>query len=145
MPYERLRRPAPQAPPAHPADVHRLAVLVRTTALLVLVAVLADLLAFPWYLAGAPVAVVALLVGGRALAVATRTRQPAPRAVLGLLLVVAALGLVRPATALVTWDADSQYARCQAGALTVQAQNSCVSEYQQALEDRVNGLTRRTP
>ena len=146
VPYERVRGAAGPGPAPHPTDVHRLAVRVRTTALLVLVAVLADLLTFPWYLAAAPVALAALVVGGRALAIAARTGQRgSPRAVLGLLLVVAVLSLARPGVALVTWDAESTYAECQAGALTVQAQNSCVADYQRALNERADQLTNRMP
>lgn len=151
VPYERPRGAArgpqrPQGPAPRPDDVRRVAVLVRATSLLVLVAVLADLLAFPWYLAAGAAALVALVVGGRAMTLAARTGQRGgPRAVVGLLLVVAMLSLARPGVALLTWEAESAYARCQAGALTVQAQNSCVSDYQKALDDRAADLTGRTP
>ena len=87
--------------------------------------------------------VVALVVGTRAVTLAARTRQRAPRTVLALLVVVALLGLTRPATALLTWDAESSYARCQASAITVQAQNACLTEYRQALDARLTTL--KTP
>ncbi len=141
VPYEHARR---EQPPVSPADVLRVAALLRWTAVLVLLAVLGDLFTFPWFLAAGVVGVGALVVGGRGLALAARTRQRAPRAVLILLVVVAFLGLTRPATALLTWDAESSYARCEAAALTVQAQNGCVSEYQQALDARVAQLKSRT-
>jgi hypothetical protein len=145
VPYERTAVAGP-VPAPRPADAHRLAVLTRATALLVLTAVLAGLLTFPWYLAGAPVALAALVVGGRALAVTARTRQHGrPRGTLALLLLVAVLSLARPATTALTWDAEQAYARCNAGALTVQAQNGCLSDYRQALDARTAQLTHRTP
>lgn len=142
VPYER-RPAAPAGPPPGPADVLRVAVLLRWTALLVLVAVIGDLFVFPWFLAAGVVGVVALVVGTRAMTLAARTRQRAPRTVLALLVVVALLGLTRPATALLTWDAESSYARCQASAITVQAQNACLTEYRQALDARLTTL--KTP
>ncbi|OJV82273.1 MAG: hypothetical protein BGO37_04650 [Cellulomonas sp. 73-92] len=142
VPYERPRAPH-QDPPASPADVLRVASLLRWTAVLVLVAVVGDLFVFPWFLAAGLVGLGALVVGGRGLALAARTRQSTPRTLLILLVVVALLGLTRPTTALLTWDAEQSYARCQAAALTVQAQNACVSEYQQALDARVAQLKSR--
>lgn len=120
--------------------------MTRTTALLVLASVVADLLRFPLYLAAVPLVVAAGIVGGRALAVAARTRvRGAPRAVLGLLLAVALLGLANPARALLLWDEESAYARCTAGAITVQAQNACRADYEKAIGERTGDLTRRTP
>lgn len=144
VPYERGRARR-QDPPARPEDAARVASLLRWTAVLVLAAVVGDLFAFPWFLAAGVVGLGALVVGGRGLTLAARTRQRAPRTVLTLLVVVTLLGLMRPASALLTWDAESSYARCQAAALTVQAQNACVSEYQQALDARVAQLRSRTP
>lgn len=145
VPYERPRG-ARQDPPARPQDMRRLAGLLRSAALLVLLAVVVDLLAFPWFLAGGLVAIAALAVGLTALTQAARTRQRgAQRGVIGLLLVVAVLSLARPGMALLTWDAESALARCQGSAITVQAQHACVSEYQQALDDRAAALRRPAP
>jgi hypothetical protein len=143
VPYERPSG-THQGPPSQ-ADLHRLARLFRATAVLVLVAVVGDLLSFPWFVAAGLVALAAIVVAARTLALAARTRQRAQRTVLVLLLLVSVLSLARPATAVMTWDVESTFARCQAAALTVQAQNACVSEYQQALTDRVAQLTGRTP
>jgi hypothetical protein len=143
VPYERPRN-APPAPP-RPEDLRRLARLFRATALLVLATVVADLLSFPWFVVAGPVAIVAIVVGARALLLAVQTRQRQPRMMLVLLLIIAALSLARPVTALMTWDVESTYARCQVAAITVQAQDACVTEYRQALTERVDQLTGRTP
>jgi len=143
VPYERPRN-APPAPP-RPEDLRRLARLFRATALLVLATVVADLLSFPWFVVAGPVAIVAVVVGARALLLAAKTRQRPPRMMLVLLLIIAALSLARPVTALMTWDVESTYARCQAAAITVQAQDACLTEYKQALSARVDQLTGRTP
>ena len=123
----------------------RVAVLTRTTALLVLLCVLAGLLAFPWYLAAVPLAVAAIVVGGRAMTVASRRHvRGTSMGVVGLLLVVALLGLARPAQTALMWDVEKQYAQCLGGALTVQAQNGCVSQYEQAVTARVKELQGRS-
>ncbi len=145
VPYERLPGSRSQSPAADPKDVRRLAVLVRTTTLLVVLTLLVDLLPFPWFVAAAALAAAGLVVGGRALVVAARTHQRTPRAAVILLVVLAVIGLTRPGAALLTWDAESQYAHCQSGALTLQARNACLSQYQQALDDRAAALTHRTP
>ncbi len=145
VPYERPRgqtgHPAP-----HPTDLHRVAVLTRTTALLVLGSVVAGLLRFPIYLATVPLVLAAAVVGIRGLTVASRGHvRGAPRAVLGLLIAVALLGLARPALTLLTWDVESEYAACRAGAITVQAQNVCQAAYERALDERTSHFTRPTP
>jgi len=145
VPYERPSGTPPQDPP-RATDVRRLTVLMRITAVLVLVAILADMLSFPWFMAAGIVAIAAIVVGGRGLAVAAQTRQRStPRLMIVLLLVVAVMTLGRPATTLLTWNAESAFARCQAGALTVQAQNACTAQYQQDITNRVNQLTGQTP
>jgi hypothetical protein len=149
VPYERPRGTAPTgSAPTGPApratDVHRVAVLTRATSLIVLAAVLADLLSFPWHMAAVPLAIAAVAVGGHALAVASRTRvRNAPRAVLGMLMVVAMFALMRPAQTALTWDAESAFAQCRSGALTTQAQNACLSQYEQALTDRLKEFQQR--
>lgn len=145
VPYERPHGSASPSPAADPKEVRRLAILVRTTTLLVLLTLLVDLLPFPWYVAAAALAVAGLVAGGRALVVAARTHQRTPRAAVILLVVLAVIGLARPGAALLTWDAESQYAHCQSGALTLQARNACLSQYQQALDERAAALTHRTP
>lgn len=142
VPYERSRRPRGPAP--HPTDVRRVAVLTRTTALLVLFSVLAGLFPFPWHLAAVPLALAAIVVGGRTMTVASRTRvRGTSLGVVGLLLIVALLGLARPAQTALMWDVEKQYAQCLGGALTVQAQNGCVSRYEQATVARVQELQGR--
>jgi hypothetical protein len=126
--------------------VVRVAVLTRTTALLVLLSVLASWLPFPYHLAAAPLVLGAIGVGLVALVRATRTGvRGVPRAVLGLLLAVAALGLARPALTVLTWPAESDLAQCQVGALTVQAQHECQAAYDEAVAERRGPLTPRTP
>lgn len=144
VPYERSPR-TPRGPAAHPTDVRRVAVLTRTTALLVLASVLAGLLPFPWYLAAVPLALAAIVVAGRTMTVASRTHvRGAPIGVVGLLVVVALLGLARPAQTVLMWDVEKQYAQCLGGALTVQAQNGCVGRYEQAITARMQELQGRS-
>lgn len=143
VPYE--RRSGPRGPAPHPTDVRRVAVLTRTTALLVLLCVFAGLLAFPWYLAAVPLAVAAIVVGGRALTFASRTRvRGTPMGVVSLLIFVALMGLARPAQTVLMWDAERDFAECRGGAVTVQAQNDCLSQYEKAIAARMQELSGRS-
>lgn len=147
VPYEHRRGTTARGGPApHPTDARRVAVLTRTTALLVLLSLVAGLLPFPYHLSAVPVILGAIGVGLTALVRATRSHvRGTPRAVLGLLIAVAALGLARPALTALTWQAESEYARCQEGALTVQAKQQCQTAYEEALDERSGQFTRQAP
>ncbi|GAA2031591.1 hypothetical protein WDZ16_11925 [Pseudokineococcus marinus] len=121
------RHDAPERGPA--ADAVRRSLLFS---LLLLGALLAERLPFPWSGTGLLFTAGALVAGGLALADAVRARRSGTLVVLAAGLVLALFVLVAQVVALVVWPLQDGLRDCLAGAVTEQAQAAC---QQQSVED----------
>lgn len=135
------RRDAPERGPA--ADAVRRSLLFS---LLLLGALLAERLPFPWSGLGLLFTVGALVAGGLALADAVRARRRSTLVVLVAGLVLALLVLVAQVTALLLWPLQDGLRDCLAGAVTEQAQAACQRQFAEDLTrwaESLGGLTSR--
>ncbi|AEI11445.1 hypothetical protein Celgi_0926 [Cellulomonas gilvus ATCC 13127] len=128
--------PPPHPEPPDPELVARAARLGRVFAALLLAGVITGTFPVPWQAASLVFGVLALVVGGRALLVALRSRQR------GLLTGMLAAGLGITAMWVVValgmtlmWPAQLDRQRCLAGALTITAERTCEAQFEQDLTD----------
>lgn len=115
---------------------------VTTFVLLLLAALAASMLPLPWQLGGLGFIAAALVAGTAALRAARRagTRdQVAPLVVVGL--VFTALMGITLGGSLLLWSAQTERQECLAAALTIQAEQRCEAQYQDAVEQRLRELS----
>lgn len=139
--------PRPHEPrrPPEPADPEAARLATRRGlhfGLLMLAVVLVSALRFPWRTAALAVAVVAIVVGVRAILAARRARvRGAFVPVLGLGVGLAGLIALQTLGTLVAWDVEADYQRCVDGAITVAARERCETDRLQDIEGWVSGIT----
>lgn len=125
---------APPPPAPDPAGVVRATSLARTTLLLLLGGLVVTVLPTPWGLAAIGFAVIAMVVGARAVLVAWRAHAGTQVVAPALMLTVSAtLGVALGTFSLYLLPIQMSYQECQESALTQAAQNACTTAYQQDL------------
>jgi hypothetical protein len=135
-------RPAPEPEPADPEEARRATRRALHFGLLMLLVVLVSALRFPWRTAALAVAVVAVVVGVRAIVATRRARvRGALVPVLGIGVGLAAVIALQTLGSLATWEVEAEYQRCLDGAITVAAQERCETDRLQSIEGWVSGVT----
>lgn len=143
------RRGLPPEPPPEPTpDEVRAAVRpVRVVGLLSMVAFAASaFLPLPWQLAGLVLAVVAMVLGVRALRLIWSTGlRRALAAPLVIAMAFSGLVLVSSSSVLATWPIQMRHQECLERALTVSARDACEAEYREAVESYLSPGGSATP
>ncbi|WP_299037219.1 hypothetical protein [uncultured Pseudokineococcus sp.] len=109
--------------------------------LLLLGALLAARLPFPWSAVGLLFTVAALVVGGLGLAAALRARRRGTAAVLVGGLVLALFVLLSQAAALLVWPVQEELRECLSGAVTDGARTQCQNEFTDGITRWADELT----
>jgi hypothetical protein len=134
-------RRAPDPEP-EPEGARRATRGALTFGLLMLAVVLVSAFRFPWRTAALAVAVVAIVVGVRALVAARRARvRGALVPVLGVGVGLATVIALQTVGTLAAWQVEADYQRCLDGAITLGAQERCETDRVQSIEGWVSGVT----
>lgn len=132
------RRGLPPEPPPEPTpeEVRAAVRPVRVVGLLSMVAFASSaFLPLPWQLAGLVLAVVAMVLGVRALRLVWSTGlRRALAAPLVIAMAFSGLVLVSSSSVLATWPIQMRHQECLERALTVSARDACEAEYREAVE-----------
>lgn len=138
----------PEPPPEPTPEEVRAAIRpVRVVGLLSMVAFAASaFLPLPWQLAGLVIAVVAMVLGVRALRIVWSTGlRRALAAPLVIAMAFSGLVLVSSSSVLATWPIQMRHQECLERAITVSARDACEAEYREAVESYLSPGDSATP
>lgn len=147
-PHGHVPPPAgPQRPPVpapDPVGVARSSRAAAWSSAALLVSLLLVSAPYPTMLVAPVLAVVGLVLAIQAAVRAARAHARGAVVALPVVLIVASLGWAGLSSqTLLYLDAQRDFAQCQAGALTQQAQRACVEQRDADIEDRLNELLQR--